>query len=541
MHIERILIIGYKKFKELDISLRPDINIIVGDNEAGKSTILEAVDICLSGLISHRYIRNEISQALFNREIIDSYLASMSTEKKAPPPFITIELHLGGEGLAEFQGDRNYKKEDSCGLSVHIRLDERNNDLYGEWVQLGDYSGLPIELYGVFWETFARDRDITIRHIPLKSAYIDSTQNRPSNGNDIYISKMIKDLLDKDELIEILRAQRKANESFSGDDAIIRINKKIDEAAKVSRKTVSIGVEQITTNAWDSGLYTYIDGVPFVHAGKGEQSIVKTKVAIAHRKAEEKNVLMIEEPENHLSHAKLNELLIDLSSMRGERQIIITTHSSFVANKLGLDSLILLGDGRVLPFGSLDERDKDFFRKLPGYDTLRLLLCKKAFLVEGDSDELIVQKAYQVANGGRLPIQDGIDVISVGMAFKRFLVIAKMIDLEVRVVTDNDGHPEAVEAKYREFSSPRIKICFDGNVDSGDLKIGTKPFNYNTLEPKLVKENKKELVEKILGRTFGSEDDLHVYMHSNKTDCALAFFSTDLPFCFPNYILEAIK
>jgi putative ATP-dependent endonuclease of OLD family len=541
MHIERILIIGYKKFRELDIPLRPDINIIVGDNEAGKSTILESIDICLSGLISHRYIRNEISQALFNRENIDNYLASLGTDQKTSPPFITIELHLGGEGLEEFQGDRNYNKEDSCGLSVHIRLDERNNDLYGEWVQLGDYSGLPIELYGVFWETFARDRDITIRHIPLKSAYIDSTQNRPSNGNDLYISKMIKDMLEKDELIEILRAQRKANESFAEDEAIKKINKKIDEVAKVSRKTISIGVEQITTNAWDSGLYTYIDGIPFVHAGKGEQSIVKTKVAIAHRKAEEKNVLMIEEPENHLSYAKLNELLLDLSSMRGERQIIISTHSSFVANKLGLDSLILLGAERVLSFESVNKEDKDFFRKLAGYDTLRLLLCKKAILVEGDSDELIVQKAYQIANGGKLPIQDGIDIISVRTAFKRFLGVASLIDLDVCIVTDNDGHPERLEQKYQDYLSPRIKICYDSIVDSGELLISGKSFNYNSLEPKLVKENGRTVIESILGRTFENDDELHIFMHANKTECALAFFSTDKSFRFPNYILEAIR
>jgi putative ATP-dependent endonuclease of OLD family len=541
MYIKRILILGFKKFNELEMEFKPDINIIVGDNEAGKSTILEAIDICLSGLMNHRYIRNEISEALFNKSSIKAFLEDLGTNKQTQPPSITIELHLEGEGLAEFQGNHNHKKEDSCGIAVHIKLDERNNDLYSEWVQLGDYSGLPIELYGIFWETFAWDKDITLRHIPLKSAFIDSTQTRPANGNDVYISKMIKDLLEKDELIQILRAQRKANESFAEDEAIKRINSKIDDATKVSRKKVSIGVEQLTTNAWDSGLYTYVDGVPFVHAGKGEQSIVKTKVAIAHRKAEEKNVLLIEEPENHLSYTRLNELLFDISSMRGERQIIITTHSSFVANKLGLDSLILLGLGKVITFSDLDTEDKNFFSKLAGYDTLRLLLCKKAILVEGDSDELVVQKAYQIQNEGKLPIQDGVDVISVGTAFKRFLGIAMKLDLEVCIVTDNDGHPERLIERFGGYSSPRIKICYDAEVDKGELTIGDKHFNYNTLEPKLVKENGRNVIEDILGLKFKNDDDLHVYMHDNKTECALAFFTTDKPFKLPKYINEAIS
>lgn len=53
----------------------------------------------------------------------------------------------------------------------------------------------------------------------------------------------------------------------------------------------------------------------------------------------------------------------------------------------------------------------DFFKKISGYDTLRLILCKKAILVEGDSDELVVQKAYKSKNNNRLPIEDQIDVI----------------------------------------------------------------------------------------------------------------------------------
>lgn len=47
-----------------------------------------------------------------------------------------------------------------------------------------------------------------------------------------------------------------------------------------------------------------------------------------------------------------------------------------------------------------------FFKKIAGYDTLRMILCKKAILVEGDSDELIVQKAYMKMHNGKLPIQD---------------------------------------------------------------------------------------------------------------------------------------
>ena len=77
---------------------------------------------------------------------------------------------------------------------------------------------------------------------------------------------------------------------------------------------------------------------------------------------------------------------------------------------------------------------------------MRLILCQKAILVEGDSDELVVQKAY-LNKYGKLPIHDGIDIISVGTSFLRFLEIAVKLNKPTIVVTDNDGNLEALEKK----------------------------------------------------------------------------------------------
>ena len=89
---------------------------------------------------------------------------------------------------------------------------------------------------------------------------------------------------------------------------------------------------------------------------------------------------------------------------------------------MGLENLLLLDNHNIVRIAKLDSAE--FFKRIAGYDTLRLILCKKAILVEGDSDELVVQKAYMRNNNGRLPIQDGIDVISVGTSFLRFLELA---------------------------------------------------------------------------------------------------------------------
>jgi putative ATP-dependent endonuclease of OLD family len=129
--------------------------------------------------------------------------------------------------------------------------------------------------------------------------------------------------------------------------------------------------------------------------------------------------------------------------------VIITTHSSFVANKLGLKSLILLNAKKAKRIIDLSQDTQNFFIKLPGFDTLRLLLSNKMILVEGPSDELIFQAAFMKRHEGKLPIEKGIDVLSVGLSFKRFLQMAEIINKKVAVITDNDGNfDEKISKKY---------------------------------------------------------------------------------------------
>ncbi|MGG7036017.1 MAG: ATP-dependent nuclease [Flavobacterium sp.] len=298
-------------------------------------------------------------------------------------------------------------------------------------------------------------------------------------------------------------------------------------------------------NAWENSLMTYLDDIPFHYVGKGEQCIIKTKLALSHKKAKEANIILLEEPENHLSHAKLNQLISDIKSHSSDKQILISTHSSFVSNKLGLEHLILLNNKKTIRLNDLSSETKLFFEKLSGYDTLRMILCKKAILVEGDSDELVVQRAFMDANNGLLPIENGIDVISVGTSFLRFLEVAEKLGKNVAVVTDNDGDVSALNKKYKNYlaanKKQNIKICFDSITDTGNLKIGNKEFNYNTLEPKILKENGLDKMNIVLGKSFADIDELHKHMKSNKTESALKIFDSNENIKFPEYILDAIK
>lgn len=541
MKIKKIYIENFKCFQRLELNLNFSINILVGNNEAGKSTILEAIHLALTGLLNGKYLKNDLTEYLFNVDCIKKYLAN-----PVSLPYILIEIFFEDGKHPLFEGSLNYEKKDKeSGVLFKIAFDEKYQNEYNELLKdRENIKTLPIEYYEIYWSSFSRD-SITSRSIPIKSALIDSSSNRFQNGSDVYLSRIIKENLDENDLVKIAQAHRKMRDTFMDDESIQTINTKVKSYSTLSTKELALSVELVSKNAWESSLMTYFDDVPFHFIGKGEQCIIKTDLALSHKKSKESNLLLIEEPENHLSHTKLNALINKIKTGNEDKQIIISTHSSFVANKLGLEHLIFLHDKKTTRLNELSVDTQKFFEKIAGYDTLRLILCKKAILVEGDSDELVIQKSYMLQNSGKLPIEDEIDVISVGIAFRRFLEIAEKVNKEVVVVTDNDGDIEAVNKKYENYletnAKPNIKICFDSTVDAGNLMISQKPYNYNTLESKILKSNSLAKLNTIFGTSYTTEDELRKYMKSYKTECALKIFDTKEEMVFPDYIIEAIK
>ena len=77
--------------------------------------------------------------------------------------------------------------------------------------------------------------------------------------------------------------------------------------------------------------------------------------------------------------------------------------------------------------------------------------------------------------------------------------------------------------------------------DEGTLMIGKSPYNYNTLEPKLLKVNGLDRLNRVFGTSYTEEDDLRKYMKHNKTECGLKIFEAREVVEIPEYIMEAIR
>lgn len=552
MYVREVRVFGFKQFLNLCVKLSPGINIVVGDNDAGKTTLLEAVNAVLNGQYRGVSLTRNLSEDLFNDTLVDDYKNKINSKEFCSPPEINIEVVFDSDNneddgiLAFYEGDSNSRRIKESGVSLKIALDSDSfADEYQKFVNAQDCFGIPIEYYSCVWSTFARK---VIRPVGLKfkSSMIGNGHSLVWNNSRAFISRITKDVLDSDDQIHISQVQRKLKKQFTDDTEIKRINDKIsDRTNSLTRKSVTLGFESGTINSWENDIVTKLQDIPFANVGDGTKSIVATELALARSKDRHRGLVLLEEPENHLSHTRLNMFLDDIRNRCAGMQLVVTTHSSFVANKLELRKLILLNGNKTTSLSELRADTSNFFMKAPGYKTLRVLLCRVSILVEGDADELIVQRAYQ-DRYGKLPIQDGIDVIAVGTSFLRFLEIAKKIGKDVVAVTDNDGNPDALDSKYREYCYVASeKACDAHQVVSyekeirDDGKYGS--LNYNTLESEIYLSADKEVLSQILGRSTCDRDETLKYMESNKTEVALKIFETKDCIAYPDYIVRAIE
>lgn len=186
MKIEKLIIENFKCFEgRFEICLNEDVNILVGNNEAGKSTILEAIHLALTGMLNGRYLKNELSQYLFNRNIEKQYINSVKQGTPVETPHILIELYIKNDGSPEaglLKGNDNSSKEDTPGVLYSIEFDEAYKPLYDDLVQREgeEVKTIPIEYYRTSRRSFARKETYSLR---LFAVFLKHNQIMNTHGN----------------------------------------------------------------------------------------------------------------------------------------------------------------------------------------------------------------------------------------------------------------------------------------------------------------------------------------------------------------------
>lgn len=121
--IRRVVIRNYRKFRALNVDLLPGTNVLVGSNDSGKSTLIEAVNLALTGRVNGKLLAQELSPYYINLEATGEYVQALQANPKAIPPTVIVEVYLDDAGEAEIlRGTNNLLGEDACGIRIQAKL-----------------------------------------------------------------------------------------------------------------------------------------------------------------------------------------------------------------------------------------------------------------------------------------------------------------------------------------------------------------------------------------------------------------------------------
>lgn len=539
--IKEVHIRGYRRFREFKFIPNPRMNIVVGGNNAGKSTLLEAIMMALTGRVNGFRAADFLNPYWFNQDNVLKFFEHTNKGKDANPfPEFRIDVYLElPDGDSQrMRGVNNMQYKDATGLSIHAYPDPEYLAELEDYFAQKDYaqgdpgqeeylSIIPVEYYRLDWRDFA-DNIVTRKPKAVDVALINTQAIRLDQTMDHYTRQILQEHISIKDRNKISVEHRKMRARLSA-EVLTQINKELGSDTKSSGvPRIGIQVDQSRSTSWDRTLTPQIEDIPFALAGQGDQSVAKMILAFD-KSTEGSQIVLIEEPENHLSHTLLRRLLAHINDPRDERQIFITTHSSFVLNRLGLDQLALMSDRGAQRFSTLTEETVGFFKKASGFDTLRMVLAENVVLVEGPSDEIVFNRFFKDKYGSE-PLDYGIDVIPLGsLSFARVLELASLLDRRVAVLRDRDDQtPGYWRDHLSNYLAPDKREAFVGSTEGG-----------HTLEAQIVAANDKDKLATILRDP--KTEDLERWMKNNKTEAAIRIAEHSEQLTPPSYIMEAIE
>lgn len=523
--ISRIILQNFKRYKRVDFTCNSEVNIFVGENGAGKSTLLYAIGLVLSG--SHSQIERSGLASIFNQEAI---LEFMNTKDIKQLPEVLVEIffdELNTEISSNFnlEGKHNSQNIKAFGLSLKITP---NQDYIAEMNSVlndSNWTVFPFEFYRVDFLTFSGalyssyNKPYKFLHSMVNTSLIDTQQEIKKRIHEVYLEN-------------ISAANRaKVNHQYRINSLNFLDTLRERELLKENASEFQLHFDE-SENSFRDSISAVKNGVDIKNLGQGEKVLLGVENAYSHLK-ETVKILLIEEPENHLSFQNLQKLVNMLSSNTGV-QVFIGTHSNMIASRLGVDNLHFLDNGQISKLEGLNRDTIRFFQKSTNQNLLNFSLGKKIILVEGNAEYILMEKFFEMIHSKK-PEDLNVSIISVdGLSFERYLEIAAcFVDKKVVVITDNDsdyaGNVQSKYSSYQQFQN--IKVSSDLDNDNRTFEI-------------CIYNNNKALLN---SSSLTKSKDLPGYMLREKAEFALRLLEqleTDdisKKFIIPNYIKEAIE
>ncbi len=496
MYLEKFIISNYRGIKNLTLNLHKGLNVLIGENNAGKTAIIDALRLCLSYGNQRREIYISLSDFHIDKNTIGD-------------TFNDIEFHLHfhidtPEEAGWFNDLLSVQEDATQDLQLHFKyyLDENKRVKYKVWGGANEGQTIAPEVLFLIYHVYLdalRDSEQHLRPIRgnrLGQLY-SNIQIDPNHEADQEkkkeLAKKVRSAVDNepDWIGHLAKGKDKINEhlketSFTDKQQQVDISfLPFDFNKLVDNLKIQMPIYADNLLAGDPAKQKYFE---LYQNGLGYNNLIYTATVLGdlkQRKELQKEsyaALLIEEPEAHL-HPQLQNLFFNyLNKLDTEQgfQIFISSHSPTITAKADLKSVIVLQSqankiyALSLNQSGLTPDNKKYLQKFLDVTKSQIFFSNGVILVEGISEALLMPVFSKIISANCNAEYDiekaGIELVNLnGVAFSHFANLfnnedeSRNLKTRCSLITDDDT------AEVTDEITSRAKIAKE--LEKKTLKV----------------------------------------------------------------------
>ena len=473
MYLKSINIKSFRCIKDQTIEFHKGVNILIGENNTGKTAILDAMRLCLGFGLERRELYFQIENFHIDNSGVQCNIAEFH--------LVFSELTSREQGI--FVEMLSISEDGNPELALHVQFFydmEKDRMRVKYWGGENEGQDIPHQILELLYYThLGALRDAThdlapcrgnkISQLFLKLIANEEQRQQLSNNmnNSIKNAANWRNLLNRgkrkimDHLERVTLQNEESNIEIDFVEATFRkivenlkiyipvqaiSDKELEEEGSVERENINFNISQ-------NGLgYNNLIYAATVLGDLLERRVSEPDSFIA---------LLIEEPEAHLHPQWQNILFSYLQEIETKgMQVFITSHSPTITAKTDINSIIVLtrSDDNIksIPLRSIDisDKHKKYLQRFLDVTKCQLFFAKSVILVEGISESILMPSFAKIIGDAYHLEKNAVEVVNInGVAFEPFANLfnkeneRERINIKCSIVTDDDRDEGEVSSR----------------------------------------------------------------------------------------------
>ena len=490
IYIKELKIQNFKSIENETIEFNKGLNILVGPNNAGKTNIVEAIDLLLGDV----YLPNfePTTDHFFNgeedREIIIEATLNYDNDE------LNDELNENAPGIdRQFKIRFKYSKIDGGSFAV-----SKNSQWELKY-------GKP---FGYYWDFEKKLFFLRVKSLRNIMEIAPIRWKSPLK----YFKEIIIKKAPKKELETVLQTINEAKEKLSEIDEVKNIISALLEISKDQADIKKICISPSSTKYSDilNEMKILIDDgylSEVTKKGLGTQNLTIIslfRVMAKYIRDEEKKCIIygIDEPEIGLHPHNQRQLIFSLKNLSEYSQVIVTTHSDHLIDITKIDNIIRIRKESNITKHyktNLTHEEKKFL-EIHGRNLEEIFFAKRVLIVEGDTEEGFfpeASKKFQKEENYSFDYNSVSVINGRGDSIWFFVKLLKNLNIPLVILVDedklNDKNLFLQKLNKNNLIKEDEKLSLE-NLDNADLRNVLKDNNIFILQPfeKMIFENSNE-------------------------------------------------